>query len=363
MAGIDLPQMRDEFAGWYGAVTLGDDHKILRARWKGVSTIVSTADSDMIEVLLRLVHRSRQPPAPDLVEAIRSAFRSADAAFEMSGNDRELRTLAASCLAVLMRTSEHIGAVAALATTTAGFGSVRRPNLPMDLSALGEKAIVRLADTNSVRPSFEPYMKVPRFDLNLQKAVTEYNNGDIDASFKIIAEKVRSAIKMVADTQASAVREIARFLSVQDEELQILGWLTSQQSRVLDCAFADIPGAVRPLVLASELADQTAFLPGPPSVRGILSRAGLKEHESVRVVDAVDAADPDWLRGLVADVDPSFVSTPLHAAIEQQLETGRGTAWVAGWAENTEVSGDYAMSGLSLGNLFYRERLLCLHSE
>ena len=360
MAGIDLLSMYDEFAGWYGAVDLGDDHKIRRARWKGVSAIASEADRNTIEALLRIVHHSRQQPASDIMNAIQHAFKSADPAFEMSRNKRELGILAASCLAVLMRTDERMGAVAALATTTAGFGSVRRNNLPMDLSALGEMAIVRLGDTNCVRPSFEPYLEVPRFDFNLQKAVNQYNDGDIGASFKIISEKMRNAVKRIADTHASAVREISRFLSVQDEELQMLWWLTSQRSRMLDCEFSAIPVSARPLVIASELADHTVFLPGPPSVKGLLSRAGLSQRETVGVVHTVNSADPGLLRRLVADVAPSFFLTPLYAAIKCRLETGQGTAWVPEWAASAEVDPDYEMSGLSMGNLFFRERLLCL---
>ena len=363
MAGIGVPPMYDEFARWYGSVNLGDDQKVPRARWKGITTIVREADRNTIEGLLRLVHQSRQRPAPNVVDKIRQAFKRADAAFEMIGNDHELRVLAASCLAVMMKTDDFIGAVAAVTATTAGFGGVRRPDLPMDLSALGEIAIIRLGDIHCVRPSLEDYMRVPRVDLNLHKAVTEYSAGNIEEAFKIVSAKVRGAVNKLAHTQASAVREIGRFLSIQDEELQMLWWLISHRSTVLDCSFSDVAVHVRPLVIASELAEHTVFLPGPPSVNGLLSRAGLKEEESVRVVNAVSEADFDWLETLVAEVEPSYVSTPLHAAIKRQLETGRGTKWVPGWAASAEVEDDYTMSCLALGNLFYRERLLFLHSK
>ena len=74
----------------------------------------------------------------------------------------------------------------------------------------------------------------------------------------------------------------------------------------------------------------------------------------------MNAADSTWLQGLVDEVNPSFLSTPLHEAIKRQLETGAGDAWVAGWAATTALNDDYALSGLALGNLFYRERLLML---
>ncbi|MOA64383.1 hypothetical protein D3C78_1904110 [compost metagenome] len=63
---------------------------------------------------------------------------------------------------------------------------------------------------------------------------------------------------------------------------------------------------------------------------------------------------------MVEGVDPSPVSTPLHFAIKRQLETGPGEAWVAGWAAATGIDAQYALPGLTLGELFYRERLLVL---
>ena len=71
----------------------------------------------------------------------------------------------------------------------------------------------------------------------------------------------------------------------------MLWWLTSQRSSDYNCSFAEIPSDAQPLVLASELASNTEFLPGPPSVKGILSHAGLKDQEDVRIADAVNAAD------------------------------------------------------------------------
>jgi hypothetical protein len=60
------------------------------------------------------------------------------------------------------------------------------------------------------------------------------------------------------------------------------------------------------------------------------------------------------------DVEPSPLSTPLHAAIKRQLETGAGEAWVPGWAASTDVDATHTLPSLILGELFYRERLLLL---
>ena len=362
MADIDAAPMHEEFARWYGAVSLDDDQACRKARWEGVSAIVGEADRNTVECLLRLAHQSRQGPAADVVEAIRRAFKATDDAFEMSGNDRELQILAGACLAVLMETHTNIGAVAALVATTAGIGGARQPDLPMELAALAEEAIVRHGEANLKRPSFEDHLSTPKLDFKAasSKVKERQHQPAIAEAFQLAANEMSAAIRLIAETRANDVRTVEDFLRAQDEELNMLWWLTNQRSLDYDCAFDEISSEARPLVLASELAGNTEFLPGPPSVKGILSRAGLKDHGDVRISDAVNAADSTWLQGLVDEVDPSFVSTPLHAAIKRQLETGTGDAWIAGWAASTGVNNDYAMSGLALGNLFYRERLLML---
>jgi hypothetical protein len=53
----------------------------------------------------------------------------------------------------------------------------------------------------------------------------------------------------------------------------------------------------------------------------------------------------------------------MHSAIFRKLETRDDTSWVSGWAAVSGIDQDYSLSPLSLGNLFYRERLLALFME
>ena len=365
MADIDAATMHEDFPRWYGAVSLDDDQARRQARWEGVSAIVGDADRNMVEGLLRLAHGSRQKPAGDVVEAVRQAFKASDDRFEMSGNDRELQILAGACLAVLIETQTHIGAVAGLMVTTAGMGDARQPDLPMELAALAEEAIVRHSEGNRMRPSFQNHLSIPKLDFGAaaDKVTQEQSWESVAEAFKHAASRTNGAIRRITEARANDIRAIHDFLRAQDEELNMLWWLTGQWSSHFKCSFGEIPSDAQPLVLASELANNTEFLPGPPSVEGILSRAGLKEQESVPITFAVSAADSNWLQGLVGDMDSSVVTTPLHAAIERQLETGAGDAWVAGWAASAAVNPNLELSRLALGKLFYRERLLLLESD
>jgi hypothetical protein len=359
--------MHPDFPRWYAAVALGDDEARRALRWTGVAAVVDGADSHDIEALMRLAFKSRQPAATAPSQKIREAFRSADATFEMQGNDRELQILAGASLAALMHEGGSSGAEAALAVTTASLMGARKPDLPMDLAILAEGAIDQIAEILRRRPDLAKHTstEAPKFDFekSAAKVRAEWNAEGVAQGFTMAAEAARATFASMARRQANAVNALDTFLRVQDEELQMLWWLVGQRSVDLDCSFEEVPTAAQALVFAKELSDRTQFLPGPASMKGLLSRAGLKERKKFTVSDAINAADTAWLRKFMPEHEPSPVSTPLHYAIKRQLETGAGDAWIAGWAAAAGVPGNLALPSLTLGNLFFRERLLLLFGK
>lgn len=362
MANAQPPAMHVDFPRWHAAIGLGDDEARRQARWAGVSTIADDGTTINIEALLRLACNSRQSAAAAQIVKIREAFKTADAAFEMSGNDREMQVLAGAALAELMNRGGPAGAEAALAVSAAALGGARKYNLPVDLSALAEDAIERLADTARMRPSLHTHAATdaPKLDFEKAKAkVQETPNGPgIGEALELAAAAIRSALAVMTQRQAKAVKALDAFIGVQDEELQMLWWLIGQRSEALDCVFDAVPEDAKALVFARELADQTYQSPGPASIKGLLSRAGLKERRKVALAAAINATDAKWLASVVPEKEPSPVSTPIHYGIKRQLETGGGDAWVAGWAAAVGVDPKLALSQLALGVQFYRERLL-----
>lgn len=356
--GVSTP-VHPDFARWYSAVGLGNEDSRRKGRGEGVRLVAERADNPMVEMLIRLAFKSRQTATESAVKEIRGILKEADETFEMQGNDRELQILAGASLAVLMESESKSAAYAALAVSTTGFAGARKTELPMDLSGLAEEALLRIAATNRERPDLSSHLL-----------------DDDDLDFDAIPELVRqtqsfagviSALEMVAKTmsetaeqQSEALQAMDTFIRIQDEELQMLWWLTGQRSRDHNCAFSDVPAEAQPLVFGAELANATQILPGPPSAPAMLSRAGVKDKKKIAVSTAINAADQTWLRRVLGDRSPSPVTMPLHFAISRQLETGPGDTWVAGWASATSVGDSLDLPGLTLGTLFYRERLLIL---
>lgn len=355
--------MHQDFPRWHNSIGLGNDTSRQESRWAGVSALVkAAASSEEIEVLIRLAFRSRQEAKPNQIEKIRKAFYATDQTFEMDGNDRELQVLAAVTLAVLMMQDSNVGAKAALATTTASLEGGRKTNLPMDLSVLAKGAIDQAAGTNRKRPDLAAYKRLRAWDINFEEAVEkaqEQPDGEEFAeALRLAATAVNKAFDQMSRRHTSLANDLTRILRVQDEELQMLWWLTGRRSFDLDCTFDAVPVEARPLIFAKELSDSTEFLPGPASLKGLLSHAGLKDCTKVALPHVISAAEVTWLRTCMPEYEPSPVSMPIHYGIKRQLETGVGDAWIAGWAAAVGVDKNFAVSPLMLGLLFYCERLL-----
>lgn len=366
MANIEIKAMHPDFPRWHNAISIADDPARLQARWTGICALADDVTNNDIETLIRLAFKSRKAATAADIQKIRQAFKTADANFEMQGNDREMQIMSGALLAELMTRGDTAGAKAAIGITTAAFGGARKPDLPVDIAVLAETAIDHIAEANRLRPNLNQHTSTdaPKFDFEKAAAkVREQPNFDgVVLAFGLAAESAKRGFTLMSQKQANAVRAIGKFIQVQDEELQMLWWLISQRSNDLDCTFDVVTVDAQALVFAKELADHTEILPGPASIKGLLSRAGLKERKKLNVPAAVNAADSKWLKSFSLDDELSPVTTPIHYAIKRKLETGEDEAWVAGWAAAVEISADALLSPLGLAILFYRERLQLLYS-
>ncbi len=362
MSEPQVPEMHAEFLRWYRTVDLGDDRDRLQRRWNGVSSLVAKATTADIEAMVRIALRTRHQPATDASQQIRKHFKDTDDQFQMEGNSRELEVLCGAALTVLLTKGTNAGAIAALSTTTAALGGARqRADLPMDLPSSGEHAVLQIANSLRARPDLarSASSDIPKFDFERSAAKSRESGWEnVAQAFGLAAETVKAIVSTLARRQVALTEAATRFMRLQDEELQMLWWLSGQRSWELDRPFDSVAAEVRTLVLAKELADLTQFLPGPASVRALLSRAGLKDGKKTTVPVAVNACNAQWLSNVTQGKEPSPVSQPIHFAIRRKLETGDDETWIAGWAGACGVDATHGMSSLALGTLFYRERLL-----
>jgi hypothetical protein len=191
-------------------------------------------------------------------------------------------------------------------------------------------------------------------------AIKAHDFQNVVAAVQLLAQTSFGAVAGVSKEFFAAVESVLKFILVQDEELQMLWWLVGDRSWDLNCPFAKVPREQRPLVLAKELAGLTTILPGPLALGALLSRASIKDSDELSIASTVNACEDEWLRGVVDGLTPSPVTCPIHCAITRRLETGKGAAWVPGWAATTNLDSSAKQSSLQLAVMFYRERILTL---
>jgi hypothetical protein len=361
MAEEEGVPMREEFPRWYRPVGMGDNRERLTARWKGVVDLVKKADGKSVETMIAIALRSKPRPQAANVTALRQVFKDVDDLFDMEGNDRELEILCGSALATLFETDGDMAALAALSTTTASCGGVRTAEFPLDLAGSAEAAIARISDVRRTRPDLGKRMTVaaPKISMDQANATLKQNwtVEGVVAALATLSDQNNDAMLGLSQQVNAALKAAHDFAEIQDEELQMLWWLFGNRSTKMDRPFPDIQAEAQTFILAAELANMTKFLPGPASVKPILSRAGLKEGKRCSLPAAVNACEANLLGPLVDGMDPSQITRPLHFAIKRKLETGDETSWISAWSNITGIDAGFSLPAVELGNLFYRERL------
>ena len=356
-----LSNLRNDFPIWYREVSIEADDTRRSLRLDGISLLKKGADRDLTEGLVRIAFGvDRQSPSPVVLDRVNRAFRDKDPTFDPSTSIREVQVLAGACLAEIFNSSDGIGDNAALSVATAALNGVRKPNLPMDLAALAEHALDRRSVEARHRPDLTELRRMPTFKIGDRLAANPEEAGTeaIDSSdLATLAKEVQSAIRSVSARQTRMTEALKQFVTVQDEELQMLWWFLGGRSSDLDCDFATIAKAARPLVFGKELADETLILPGLRTVRALMARAGLNEKSKLSIPDMVNGAPVEWLRKVTTDWSPSPVTQPLHFAVSRRLEVEDEQSWIEAWASLSSIKAGHKIDVLTLGELIYREQL------
>ena len=361
MGEKQIPKMSDDFLHLCREIGLGEDQDFCKKRWAGVCAAAKGTTHENVEALIRVVFRSKQPPDKGLLQQVRQHFKSADELFPMSGNDRELEVLCAAILMTLLNGTDGIVPYTALAITTAAVNGCRTQVVSLDLIARAEESLVSCSQHIRRRPDFNEFQSATLPKINLAEVLNKLQaKKDFDgvaAAFNDAAAEVEKTLKSVYSRVLKAIENMNHFLSIQDEELQILWWLIGGRSWSVNKPFSEVTPGAQVLMFAKELSDFTNVCPGPESIKGVLSQAGLRKDRELTIHEAINACDQNWLSSLIKGGNISPVTLPLHFAVARKLETKDNVSWIKGWAAVADLDENRTLPALTLGELFYRERL------
>jgi hypothetical protein len=342
--------MKSEFQRWYEAVQLKLDPQVMEARWAAVQALAESVDDAELEALARAAFRSDQTTAATVT--VRTKLADKGGAMP----DEEFALLAAATLVVILQKDHSAAARAATMICTAHFMNLRALRQPMDLVGLGATARIGLARTSRRRPPLE-LEEVPSLEVDTTSAE---ETEDRRESIRLLASAITEAMQQLADRQADFEERALRYISVQDEELNMLWWLQGGRTHAGEM-FEKVPREQQPFVLARDLAEATFALPGASAICSLLERAGVKNDEPLEIAAAIQALPIEWLRIALPEENKhkaSPVTTPLHEGIRRRLEVRGEDSWIAGWAGVCDIDKASRLTPLQLADLCYCEQLL-----
>lgn len=354
------PEMSADFARWY-AETFMVEGQTRTDRWKGVVDTAATAGYQTAEVLVRYAFATVAPADGGKNEALAKIHAGVLATISGDGSPmdpkafrRELQILSAAVLTRLFFTLPD----AAIAVLNASFEGKRTADLPMDLVGLAKSALAAFTQRKHERPDEKDFeLGAPKLDFEVStEAMGNMSAPQWKTELERLRDAARIATRAIVEGQNRVAKLVVRQIALGEEELQMLWWLVGAHSNVADRPFAEVGTALKPLAFGKELGLLTRTSPGPASVAALLSRAGIS-NEAIKVSDAVNAADMDWIREIIKPSAISPVTTPLHFALEKRAEIGSDDAWVPVWAAMTGLPVDASMPAVRLAELFYREHL------
>ncbi|KAA1233654.1 hypothetical protein FHL81_19930 [Agrobacterium tumefaciens] len=348
--------MNDDFPNWLSGLKVKLEGATVEARWNAVDEVATSATTDTVSALLALVFELPKVKADAKeVGAFLARIKAYDDSFLGHGADVEIRLLAAATVVAIMSRNGALAAWAAMAVITSHFDGLRQTpqNLPVPIQQIARDRLGELAEQSSARPSSQPVkITVPK----VATAPEPFDAATVTKMVNTAVNQVMAQVSVIVDHHNNAIANFSRYLSIQDEELQILWWVVGQRCRTLDVPFDELKIEQQPLVLGGELSQLVEQLPGPPSLKAILSRAGLRDAAKVSLASALNACPADWIERNAVNVESSLVF-PIHFAINRKAEVD-ADEWAAPFKSMTGIDATAPLSVLVLANQYMFEDML-----
>jgi hypothetical protein len=334
--------MHKDFAEWYRAAGVPPNGDILPKRWEAIEKYEASRDG--IVSLVRLFYRLGKP-SEEFENAFRTAFQTADPAFQMRDNDQELLVLAgAKLIDVIERSPVELTDLAALSLVCAAAqnlrGSAAVPDIPENAARyLSKRTIERARE----------------------------GQGDSDSASserKTLFDGLTAAGAPINGLPAELER-LQRELAVVSEESNMLWWLFSEHSHDLKQPWAKSTVPAVALIAGKELAELTRVLPGPLAATAFLDRvlrfAKAKPPNTILVVEAINDVSVEWRRIYAERNCPAELEdlAPISHGVKISLTAPENDAWFIAFKTGTGISADSKLVPHLLAYQVFLEGLLC----
>lgn len=193
---------------------------------------------------------------------------------------------------------------------------------------------------------------------DLIKKLVDENDATEDVQvFEATVVDYRNQIKQVVTTVNTSIEATWSENRRLAEEIDLLWWHLGGQSFTLDRPIADVPSALRPIVIGMDIGEMVSAAPGPYGTYGIIRKAlGELSEEKFKLSDAIKELS-DEFHGLISKPVSRYAVAPIHGAAGEVLLSGP-TVVAAQFKRRTGLPLDVKLSGYDLAIQAYHERML-----
>ncbi len=359
--------MHENFADWYRPCTTGTEtgitEDLLQKRWAGVEKL-AVKSAELSLHFVRIILQKRTVPQ-EVLGKFRTAFKEADATFQMSGNELELSVLAGAVACQIMTEESDEADTVALGLVCASLVNPELSPWSQPFTSFAHSYLdERLLNVRDSGAASRQRFAASTLKTQAETFVTRITENSPAPTSEAAKELMNSLIQALASTHAmtlNAIAELERQSSLRKEETDILWWMTSGVSRDLGLSFKDLKPLAASIVAGKEL----AALVSPPGVLPALTllqklippMTGKNAGKPISVIAAVKATDRKWRESVAADFDADLDIFPVLAAIKQSLSTD-GDEWVPAYKKSFGLKSDILLQPADLSLQMHRECIL-----
>ena len=343
--------MHSLFSDWLKESGLDFQDRPLAEWWQGLEDYCGAITRSTLLALLRFAV-IREASEAHVPENFREAIKAKDSGFSMRGNVFEVQQLARVAVRNLFEEAdveEDQACTAALGLICGSFGRDNGNVYGEHVQKAGE-FLTKAADELRIRPETNLPSNLATSDIS--KSLTDA--ADVPQLKNLLVRLVPGIL--------SNLGGLTRRLRLQEEELNMLWWIFGEHSRDLKVAFRNLAPGEAAVVAAKELADLTAFPPGPVSFEGILCRALAADSldRKIKLEDVINSLDSKWRIGFAEPISPlgdALNICPLHLMIIKSVETSSKKDWPVLFRAACDVNTALKASPRAISSQFYHERM------
>ncbi len=347
------------FADWYKPAQFNADEEVLAKRWQGIKQLYENSPREFLDDLVRFVFTGEMEEEHST--NFKNTFKKLDANFLMSDNNNELLVLAGCVLAYVIYDELKDFETIATEILSASLFNAREQKSGIDLEGIANSIISKAAIINRERPKIEKLKIKP---LSKAAIVAKIKKVEQDQSWESVSEGLNGVVEFVSESRKSFQTEInvhlkpiLDFISIQDEELEVLWWQVNGWSNIANQPFEKVSKNSKALIFGKETARLVECKIELPNLVGIFSKLGIANSGEISISEAINECGVEILKKM-SDKNYCKLLTPIHAAANRATETDCGDEWILGWTKLCGFSNERKLSPIDIAIQFHRESLI-----